>query len=131
MNYSIRETCIFCEDKLYETYFEKDYENYVCHYSVDKNTKIEEMIKIPFNIFICSNCKTVQNKYLGDLSEVYKVNHADSTGSTMLNLHIKNTELILKYKNKITNIIEIGSSKGVLAEYILENLNRSIPNNKK
>ena len=30
--------------------------------------------------------------------------------------------MILKYKNKITNIIEIGSSKGVLAEYILENL---------
>jgi len=120
--FSIRKNCIFCETKLDNTYFKDDYANYTAHYQVDKTTKIDEMTKIPFNIFICSKCKTVQNKYLGDLSEIYKINHADSTGTTMINLHKKNKDLILKYKEKITNVIEIGSSKGVLADLILENL---------
>jgi len=123
MNYTFRENCIFCDVKLDKTYFEKDYNAHIGHFPVDKNTKIEGTEKIPFNIFICSNCKTVQNKYLGDLSQVYKVNHADSTGNTMLNLHKKNKELIIKYKNNITNIIEIGSSKGILSDLILKDLN--------
>ena len=122
-NYILRENCIFCNYKLYNTYFINDYENYVAHYQVDADTNLEKNVKIPFNIFICSKCKTVQNKYLGELSEIYKVNHADSTGTTMLNLHNKNSDLIIKYKDNITNIIEIGSSKGVLADNILENLN--------
>lgn len=121
--YSIRKNCLFCNFELNETYFKSDYENYIAHYQVDINKKIDEMVKIPFNIFICTKCKTVQNKYLGDLSEIYKINHADSTGTTMINLHKKNTDLILKYKEKINNIIEIGSSKGVLADNILEYLN--------
>jgi hypothetical protein len=65
----------------------------------------------------------VQTKYLGNLNEVYKTNHADSTGTTMTNLHKLNLEFILKYKDSIKNIIEIGSSKGVLADDILSNLN--------
>jgi len=123
MKYSIREKCLFCDFELSETYFKNDYENYISHYQVDINKNLDESIKIPFNICICSKCKTVQNKYLGDLSEIYKINHADSTGTTMINLHKKNTNLILKYKEKIINIIEIGSSKGVLADNILEYLN--------
>ena len=123
MNYIIRENCIFCKKKLENTYFKNDYSNYIAHYQVDYDTNLNDMIKIPFNIFICSNCKTVQNKYLGDLSEIYKNNHADSTGTIMINLHEKNKDLIIKYKDNIENIIEIGSSKGVLADNILENLN--------
>ena len=122
LNYIVREKCIFCETKLNNTYFKDDYENYIAHYQVDIKTNLSQMIKIPFNILICSNCKTVQNKYLGDLSEIYKINHADSTGSTMINLHKINKDLILKYKDNIENIIEIGSSKGVLADNILEDL---------
>lgn len=121
--YKINNICIFCNNILNETYFEKDYTNYVAHYHVNINSNINEHIKIPFNIYICSKCKTVQNKYLGDLSEIYKINHADSTGITMINLHKINKDLIVKYKNNITNIIEIGSSKGVLADNILEELN--------
>lgn len=120
MNYTIRQNCIFCDYKLVDTYFQNDYENYIAHYQVDNNTNLNEMIKIPFNIFICSKCKTVQNKYLGNLSDIYKINHADSTGTTMVNLHKINKNLIIKYKDNIKNIIEIGSSKGVLADNILE-----------
>lgn len=122
MNYTIRKNCIFCNNILNETYFKNDYENYVAHYQVDINTNINDNINIPFNIYICSNCKTVQNKYLGDLSEIYKTNHADSTGTTMINLHKLNKEFILKHLENINNIIEIGSSKGVLADNILEDI---------
>lgn len=107
---------------LSNTYFKNDYENYIAHYPIDISTSTNDMKKIPFNIFICSNCKTVQNKYLADLAELYKINHADSTGMIMINLHKKNKTLILKYKENITNIIEIGSSKGILADNILEDL---------
>ena len=80
------------------------------------------MINIPFNIFTCSKCKTVQTKYLGDLNEIYKYNHATNTGTIMNNLHHKNLDLILKYQDNINNIIEIGCSKGSLADLILDNI---------
>ena len=121
--FKIREKCIFCECKLHDTYFKNNYENYIAHYQVDISSNLDEMIKIPFNILVCPNCKTIQNKYLGNLSEIYKINHADSTGTTMINLHNKNKDLIVKYNKNITNIIEIGSSKGVLADNILKDLN--------
>jgi len=118
--FETREKCIFCESILTDTYFINDYQNYIAHYQVDTTSNINENVKIPFNILVCSNCKTVQNKYLGDLSIIYKTNHADSTGNTMINLHKLNKDFVLKYINNINNIIEIGSSKGVLADNILE-----------
>jgi len=122
MNYIIRKKCIFCESNLVNTYFENDYENYVAHYQVDLDYNIDKMIKIPFNINICDICNTVQNKYLGNLDEIYKINHADGTGSTMISLHKKTANIIKKYKNEINNILEIGSSYGILADIILENI---------
>lgn len=122
MNYTIRENCIICNEKLENEHFEKDYENYVAHYSVDPSVKIDDMVKIPFNVCVCGKCNTPQNKYLADLNEVYRLNHADSTGSTMKQLHEKNLELVLKYKDNIKNIIEIGSSKGVLSDLIIPNM---------
>jgi len=121
--FKIRDSCIFCKNKLEKTYFEKDYTNYIAHYQVDINFNINDYINIPFNISICPNCKTIQNKYLGDLSEIYKTNHADSTGKTMTDLHKLNKDFIFKYLDNINNIIEIGSSKGVLADNILQDLN--------
>jgi hypothetical protein len=118
----IRKHCIFCDNELTTTYFNTDYVNYVGHYQVELSEDIKNHICIPFNICVCSKCKTAQTKYLGDLNEIYKYNHADSTGSIMLNLHKLNCELILKYKDNINNIIEIGSSKGVLADNIIEKI---------
>jgi len=120
MSYTIREKCIFCDNNLKNVLFDENYENYLGHYQVDLD--YSSFKKIPFNICICQNCKTPQNKYLGDLNEIYKINHADNTGSVMQDLHKLNLEFILKYKNDIKNILEIGSSKGTLADIILENL---------
>jgi hypothetical protein len=122
MNYTIRTNCIFCDNKLIDTFFKNDYNNYCGHYTVPLETELDKMINIPFNIFICSNCKTVQTKYLGDLNEIYKYNHATNTGTIMNNLHHKNLDLILKYKDNINNIIEIGCSKGTLSDLILDNI---------
>jgi len=120
MNYTLRNTCIFCNCSLNIPYLSEDYKVPVAHYPVDLNTDFKTMMHIPFNIFKCPTCKTSQIKYLGNVDEIYKVNHADSTGTTMLNLHDLNSNFILKYKNNIRNIIEIGSSKGVLADLILK-----------
>ena len=117
--YITRTQCIFCKTKLSTPYFENDYENCVAHYCVDVSSS-DTPHTIPFNILVCPQCKTAQTKYLGDINEIYKVNHADSTGSTMMNLHKLTRVTLLKYKNKINNILEIGSSVGVLADLILD-----------
>lgn len=120
MDYKIRTNCIFCESKLDSTFFENDFNNYVAHYGVDMSDN--NFVSIPYNVCVCSKCKTPQNKYLANLDEVYKVNHADSTGTTMIELHKANLNMILKYKDNIHNILEIGSSVGVLADMILDKL---------
>jgi len=123
MSYILREKCIFCSSPLSKHFFNKDNENFIAHYQVPLDYDNNKMIKIPYNVCICDLCKTVQNKYLGDLEEIYKINHADSTGTTMINLHNKTANLIEKYKDNVTNILEIGSSYGVLADIILQKLN--------
>ncbi len=122
MNYTIRTHCIFCNNTLVDTYFKNDYENYVAHYQIEKESSIESNQTIPFNICVCNVCETPQLKYLGGLNEIYKTNHADSTGQLMIILHKKVCDLVYKYKENIHNIIEIGSSKGVLADFILEKI---------
>ena len=120
MNYIVRTQCIFCNSKLQNVHFKNDYECAVAHYVVELN--ITDFKKIPFNIFICNTCNTAQTKYIGNLDEIYKINHADSTGEIMSSLHNEIVNIVLKYKNNIKNIIEIGSSKGILADLILKNM---------
>lgn len=120
-NYEIREKCIFCDTDLSEVFFKNDLQNYVGHYAIEINET--DCISIPFNVCICKKCNTPQNKYLADPKEVYKINHADSTGSIMMGLHNENLDLITKYRSEITNIIEIGSSLGVLGDLILSKHN--------
>jgi hypothetical protein len=121
MNYILRECCIFCNSKLTSLFFENDLQIPLSCYLVDKHEKTQF---IPYNIFTCSTCKTIQTKYLGDLNLIYKFNHADSTGNIMKNLHINVLELLKKYISSITNIIEIGSSYGILSNLILNNCNK-------
>lgn len=118
--YDIRSKCIFCESELEQNFFEKDFKNYVAHYAVDLTE--DKFVSIPYNVCLCSVCKTPQNKYLANLEEVYRINHADSTGSAMINMHKESLKMILKYKDSIKNIVEIGSSVGVLSDMILDNI---------
>lgn len=119
-NFSIRKQCIFCDSDLTNHLLNQDLKNYVGHYAVDKSTDKDHLI--PYNVLICDSCNTSQIKYLGDVEEVYKINHADGVGITMQQMHEKKLNLILKYKDCVHNIIEIGSSKGILSDLILKNI---------
>jgi hypothetical protein len=81
-------------------------------------TPTENPIFIPYNIFICNCCKTYQNKYLGDLSLIYKKNHIDSFGKVKREMHETFSNFILK-TNDITGILEVGASTDTLAGYLL------------
>tara|TARA_R110002126_G_scaffold227664_1_gene372249 strand:- start:5778 stop:6896 length:1119 start_codon:yes stop_codon:yes gene_type:complete len=118
MNVKIRKKCIFCDYPLEELYLEKNLKIPLSCFTTEKE---EEGIFLPYNIYTCKKCKTLQIKYLGDLKEIYKVNHADNTGVIMKNLHKEVSKIIIKYKREINNIVEIGSSKGTLSDLVLEN----------
>lgn len=123
MSYIIRKQCIFCNNNLDDLYFNNDYEIYIGQYAVDLNSDKNTHIKIPFNFYICSNCKTLQNKYLGNLNDIYKINHGDGTAPIVINLHNFVSDIILNNINNINNIIEIGCSCGLLADNILNKIN--------
>lgn len=112
-----RTKCIFCNNSLDKTYLSKDYDIPIACYS---KSKVSYDIIIPYNIHKCKLCKTSQTKYLGDLNEVYKMNHADNTGSIMKDLHLTVLNLIKKQNRVINNIVEVGSSKGTLSDLILD-----------
>lgn len=119
MNYTTRTHCSICESPLTFTLFPEDGEAYVAHYAVDATEDIATHHKLPFNIYECDTCKLVQTKYLGSLAEIYRLNHADSTGECMRTLHQQTKKLLLEYKDSIHGILEIGSSIGVLADSLL------------
>jgi hypothetical protein len=94
-------------------------DTFVAHYA---NDAPQDAKPIPFNVWNCSTCNTAQLKYLGDMGEIYRINHADSTGKTMHELHQQTRTMILRNRHDIKNIIEIGSSVGFLADLILDEL---------
>ena len=120
MNYTVRKNCIFCKEKLIQSLLLEDLKIATSCYTTDMPVKN----LIPYNVLICSKCKTSQIKYLGDIDEVYKINHADGTGTIMGNLHKKVKELIINSKKNntlnINNIVEIGASKGILSDILLD-----------
>ena len=71
MNYTIRNNCIFCKNKLYDTYFDKDLDFPISSYNTTE--QIKSPISIPYNIYCCTICSTYQTKYLGDLNLIYSV----------------------------------------------------------
>ena len=118
MKYTIRTLCIICNTFLENTFLKNDLRIPLASYLIDSIDNNENNF-IPYNVYTCSLCKTSQIKYLGNLDDIYKYNHADSTGSIMKNLH-KNVLIVLKkYISNISNITEIGSSYGFLSNIIL------------
>jgi len=116
--FNIRTNCIICNNLLIDTFFTKDLSIPISCYC--NESKDVDNIFIPYNVYTCSNCKTSQIKYLGNLNIIYKFNHADSTGDIMKNLHKYACNVLKKYINNITNITEIGSAKGILSNLVLQ-----------
>ena len=117
MNYTIRNNCIFCINKLSEEYFDKDLDFPISSYST--NEQIKSPIIIPYNIYCCTECKTYQTKYLGDLNIIYSINHADAHGSIRSEMMTQFSNLILNNSN-VHRILEIGAGNGILSDIITE-----------
>jgi hypothetical protein len=116
--YTERNKCIFCtSDKLCD-YFTTNLKIPVGSYNVED---IDTDYKyIPFNVVSCEECLTFQTKYLGDLNEIYKINHADAYGNIRNTMNIEFSKLIKTTIPNISGIVEIGAGSGILSENILE-----------
>lgn len=112
MKYSLREKCIFCNSINLNTHFNTDYEIPIASYNVKEN---KDIINIPFNILCCKKCLTFQTKYLGDLNEIYKNNHADCYGTIRSTMNDNFANKIKDTVPNITNILEIGAGSGILS----------------
>lgn len=110
--YTLRNKCIFCNSLNLNIYFDKNYEIPIASYNIEEN---KDIIKIPFNVLYCNECFTFQTKYLGDLNEIYKNNHADNCGTIRTEMNDKFSELINKTIPNISNILEIGAGSGILS----------------
>ena len=117
---SVRKNCIFCNHDDFELLFETDNFKSSLSLGLYKNIN-EKSYFMPYEVQICKKCNSVQNKYIGNLSIVYDVNHIDDYGTTKSKKHRLFSEFITQNKN-INGIIEVGSCNGVLANLILERI---------
>lgn len=118
--YSIRKKCIFCNHEDFELLFETDNFKSSLSLGLYKNIN-EKSYFMPYEVQICKKCNTAQNKYIGNLSIIYDVNHIDNYGTTKSKKHTLFSEFISQNKN-INGIVEVGSCNGVLANLILEHM---------
>lgn len=118
--YTERKKCIFCNSNKLSEFFQEKFTIPLGSYNVEEpKNKYEYM---PLNIVSCDECLTFQLKYLGDLSEIYNVNHAYSYGS-ILSENNKNFTLLIKDTiPNIKGIVEIGGGSGILSDVILNNI---------
>ena len=63
------------------------------------NDNNKENYFMPYNVLICNECNSAQNKYIGDLSIIYNTNHVDNYGSTKNKKHELFSNFISKNKN--------------------------------
>jgi hypothetical protein len=113
-----RTHCIVCNTPLNTQVFDTSNEIYVAHYAIEQKSSDTE--SVPYTICVCETCNTPQLKYLGSPNEIYKLNHADSTGTLMNALHQNTNKQLTSIKDNIKGIVEIGSAFGVLADIILK-----------
>ena len=114
--YEERKQCIFCENKYLIDILPKNYETFL---NLGMYECIPESYYMPYNISVCLNCYSAQNKYIGNLSIVYGKNHIDNFGTTKTKKHMMFSEFILNNKN-IKSIVEVGSCTDTLASLIKE-----------
>lgn len=114
--YEERKECIFCKNKTFTKLLHTDYE---ISLNLGMYDSPPESYFMPYNILICDNCNSAQNKYIGDLNIVYGKNHIDNFGTTKTKKHKLLSEFILKNEN-IKSIVEIGACNDHLASLILD-----------
>lgn len=113
--YEKRKQCIFCDTLLKTTLFSNDYTIPVSSTITNESS---DTFFIPYNVFKCTNCYTIQNKYLSNLYLLYSTNHIDNYGAIKTHKHVSFSEFIT-INEDIDGIVEIGGCQGILATEIL------------
>lgn len=117
--YTIRDKCIMCDEKLCEEVNTCDSKTAICYSFFEE---IQTSYFIPYNINKCTNCNTIQNKYLSNLDLLYKVNHIDNFGQVKHNMHSFFANFIVS-NNNINGTIEIGACHDYLSRLIISSSN--------
>ena len=118
--YEEREKCIFCGNNTFDICIEKDYKTSL---SLGMYKEIKESYFMPYNILLCNNCNTAQNKYIGNLGIIYDNNHVDNFGDIKNKKHFSLSEFI-SMNSSISNIIEVGACHNYLASLIFSKNNK-------
>jgi hypothetical protein len=117
--YTVREQCVMCNENLEKLVYLSNSETAICYSFFET---VQKTYFIPYNLFICNSCNTVQNKYLCDLRLLYKTNHIDNFGQVKHNMHSFFANFIVDNKI-ISGTIEIGACHDYLSRLILNNSN--------
>ena len=119
--YYERPSCIMCKGTTFTSYFETDYYTPMS-YCFDKDPVSSYFI--PYNILLCSSCKTVQTKYLGNPSIIYEKTHADGFGTLKQSMYTLFSNFVSDTTD-ISGIIEVGASMDYLSRSILNKIKTS------
>ena len=117
MIFEKRECCIFCDSKTFKTLFEIPYT--IPIRNSFEETSNTDYLYMPYNIQICSICKTAQTEYIADIKLLYENNFAGFHGSIRNTHNTLFSEFILK-NNEVTSICEIGAGNGMLSDTLME-----------
>jgi len=120
-NFSIRKKCIFCHAILTKEYFKNNKNIYISSNICDYENNFKK--SIPYNILICTNCGSYQNKYLGDLNLVYNDNHNNVIISDIWIEHYNNFYNFIvenNFFNKNSYILEIGAGNNYIVNLFLK-----------
>lgn len=113
--FTVRKSCIFCDSHKLETILKED-KTIAMSYALLKDTSNGYFI--PYNIYHCQDCNSIQTKYIGDLEKVYSVNHIDNYGVVKSKMHEFFASFILENQSLI-NTAEIGACHDVLSRILL------------
>lgn len=111
-----RKKCIFCKSTNLESLVSEEKETPIC-YSLFPT--IQTSYIIPYALQYCKACDICQIKYLGDIEQVYKVNHIDNFGVVKHDMH--NTfATFISQNNDIQGSLEIGACHDYLSRLLIE-----------
>ena len=111
-----RSVCIFCKSTNLDNCLTQERETPIC-YSLFPT--IQTSYILPYGLQYCKACDTCQLKYLGNIEQVYKVNHIDNFGAVKHDMH--NTFATFISQNpEIEGSLEIGACHDYLSRLLLE-----------
>jgi hypothetical protein len=80
---------------------------------------IHEAAWMPYDVMVCSCCKTVQTRYLADLDVLYSAQHVMPIGNIRMTMDKNFADMITSNPN-VNGIVEVGGGQGHLADIVVQ-----------